>query len=120
MRIAAILAIRQLVSSTDDSIMDTVLKVVPFSISVHHDFLTSTLQNIYLALVRSSKTTTAHTIPAITLMKNSASEIYCLDHSAAYQHAFGYIRQLAIHLRNSMKVKTKVRLFYAMRGIHNL
>jgi nucleolar complex protein 2 len=41
-------------------------------------------------------------------MKNSASEIFCMDHGAAYQHAFGYIRQLAIHLRNSMKVKTKV------------
>lgn len=42
-------------------------------------------------------------------MKNSASEIFCLNHQAAYQHAFGFIRQLAIHLRNSMKLKTKVR-----------
>lgn len=41
-------------------------------------------------------------------MKNSASEIFCLNHRAAYQHAFGFIRQLAIHLRNSMKLKTKV------------
>ena len=41
-------------------------------------------------------------------MKNSASEIYVFDHATAYQHAFGYIRQLAILLRNSMKVKTKV------------
>jgi nucleolar complex protein 2 len=41
-------------------------------------------------------------------MKNSASEIFCLNHQAAYQHAFGFIRQLAIHLRNSMKLKTKV------------
>jgi len=40
-------------------------------------------------------------------MKNSASEIFCLDHQAAYQHAFCFIRQLAIHLRNSMKLKTK-------------
>ena len=41
-------------------------------------------------------------------MKNSASEIFCLNHQAAYQHAFRFIRQLAIHLRNSMKLKTKV------------
>lgn len=40
-------------------------------------------------------------------MKNSATEIYCTNQSAAYQLAFGYIRQLAIHLRNSMKVKSK-------------
>ena len=42
-------------------------------------------------------------------MKNSASEIYVMDHAMAYQHAFGYIRQLAVHLRNSMRVKSKVR-----------
>ena len=41
-------------------------------------------------------------------MKNSASEIFCMDHAMAYQHVFGYIRQLAVHLRNSMKVRTKV------------
>jgi len=41
-------------------------------------------------------------------MKNSASEIFCLNRQAAYQHAFRFIRQLAIHLRNSMKLKTKV------------
>ncbi|KAJ3557488.1 hypothetical protein NM688_g1451 [Phlebia brevispora] len=40
-------------------------------------------------------------------MKNSASELYTMNHSAAYQHAFNYIRQLAILLRNSLKVKSK-------------
>ncbi|OCH88941.1 Noc2-domain-containing protein [Obba rivulosa] len=88
-RIAAFLAVRKLASATDESIMDIVLK------------------NTYLTLVRSCKATSAHTLPSINLMKNSASEIYCIDHAPAYQHAFGYIRQLAIHLRNSMKMKTK-------------
>ncbi len=41
-------------------------------------------------------------------MKNSASDVFCISHSIAYQHAFGFIRQLAIHLRNSMKLRTKV------------
>ncbi|KAF7326840.1 Noc2-domain-containing protein [Mycena venus] len=88
-RIAAFLAIRKLASATDESILDSVLK------------------GTYLTLVRSSKSTSAHTLPSINLMKNSASEVFSLDPAVAYQHAFGYIRQLAIHLRNSMKVKTK-------------
>ncbi|KDQ54560.1 hypothetical protein JAAARDRAFT_135403 [Jaapia argillacea MUCL 33604] len=90
-RIAAFLAIRKLATATDESMLDMVLK------------------GTYLALIRSSKSTTPHTLPSINLMKNSASEIYCLDFAqgSAYQHAFGYIRQLAVHLRNSMKVKSK-------------
>ncbi|TFY62316.1 hypothetical protein EVJ58_g3941 [Rhodofomes roseus] len=85
-RIAAFLAIRKLASAADASITDL---------------------NTYLTLVRSCKSTSVHILPSINLMKNSASELYCMDHAAAYQHAFGYIRQLAIHLRNSMKVKSK-------------
>ncbi|KAI0270647.1 Noc2-domain-containing protein [Gloeopeniophorella convolvens] len=88
-RIAAFLSIRRLASAADESILDLVLK------------------NTYQTLVQSSKTTSAHSLPSITFMKNSASEVFCLNHQAAYQHAFGYIRQLAIHLRNSMKMKTK-------------
>ncbi|KAJ7058144.1 Noc2-domain-containing protein [Mycena amicta] len=88
-RIAAFLAIRKLASSADESILDNVLK------------------GTYLTLVRSSKNTSVHTLPSINLMKNSASEVFSLDHGVSYQHAFGYIRQLAIHLRNSMKVKSK-------------
>lgn len=89
-RIACFLAIRKIVAAGDEGVKDMVLK------------------GIYLSLLRSCKQTTIHTFPAINLMKNSASEIYTLDHSTAYQHAFGYIRQLAVHLRNSMRVKTKV------------
>ncbi|TFK37615.1 Noc2p family-domain-containing protein [Crucibulum laeve] len=88
-RMASFLSIRKLAGAPDESIMDNILK------------------STYLALIRSSKSTSTHTLPSINLMKNSASEIFCVDHAMAYQHAFGYIRQLAIHLRNSMKVKTK-------------
>ncbi|KAI0282751.1 Noc2-domain-containing protein [Russula aff. rugulosa BPL654] len=88
-RIATIRAIHRLASAPDESIRDLVLK------------------NTYQTLLKSSKNTTAHSLPSITFMKNSASEIFCLNHQAAYQHAFRFIRQLAIHLRNSMKLKTK-------------
>jgi len=46
-------------------------------------------------------------MPTINFMLNSVVELYSLDMSASYQHAFVYIRQLAIHLRNSLQVKTK-------------
>ncbi|KAI0789169.1 Noc2-domain-containing protein [Abortiporus biennis] len=88
-RIAAFLAVRKLASASDESILNLALK------------------STYLTLVRSCKSTSAHTLPSINLMKNTASELYTMDHAAAYQHAFGYIRQLAIHLRNSMRMKTK-------------
>ncbi|KAJ7584843.1 Noc2-domain-containing protein [Mycena floridula] len=103
-RIAAFLAIRTLASATDDSILDNVLK------------------GIYLTLVRSSKSTSVHTLSSINLMKNTASEVFCLDPTASYQHAFGYIRQLAIHLRNSMKIKTKEahKQVYNWQYVHSL
>ncbi|EIM84277.1 Noc2-domain-containing protein [Stereum hirsutum FP-91666 SS1] len=103
-RIAAFLAIRKLASATDESILDMVLK------------------STYLTLIRSSKSTGPHTLPSINLMKNSASEIFCMDHGAAYQHAFGYIRQLAIHLRNSMKIKSKesFKQVYNWQFVHSI
>jgi len=42
-------------------------------------------------------------------MKNSASELHLLNTDASYQLAFGFIRQLAVHLRTSTKSHTKVR-----------
>ena len=88
-RIACFLAIRKLVAAADEGVRDMVLK------------------GLYLTLLRSCKQTTVHTLPSINLMKNSASEIYTIDQATAYGHAFGYIRQLAVHLRNSIKTKTK-------------
>lgn len=48
-----------------------------------------------------------HTLPSINLLKNTFSSLYSLDSSASYQHAFGFIRQLAIALRNCIKNKTE-------------
>ncbi|ETW79731.1 hypothetical protein HETIRDRAFT_322642 [Heterobasidion irregulare TC 32-1] len=103
-RIAAFLAIRKLATATDESILDMVLK------------------STYLTLIRSAKSTNIHSLPLINLMKNSASEIFCLNPEAAYQHAFGFIRQLAIHLRNGMKMKTKesYKQVYNWQYVHSV
>lgn len=103
-RIAAFLAIRHLASGTDNAVLDSILK------------------GTYMSLVKSCKSTNPYTLPSITLMKNSASELFTLDHATAYQHAFSYIRQLAIHLRNSMKVKTKeaYKQVYNWQHVHSV
>ncbi|KIL65383.1 hypothetical protein M378DRAFT_162000 [Amanita muscaria Koide BX008] len=88
-RLAAFAAMRMLASSSDESMLDSVLR------------------GTYLTILRSSKATTPYTLPSINLMKNTASDVFCIDHSVAYQHAFGFIRQLAIQLRNSMKIRAK-------------
>ena len=38
-------------------------------------------------------------------MKNTAIDLYSIDPAASYQHGFGYIRQLAVNLRNTLKAK---------------
>jgi nucleolar complex protein 2 len=48
-------------------------------------------------------------------MRCYSVEMYSLDLAASYQHAFVYIRQLAIHLRNAITTKTKD----AHRGVYN-
>lgn len=86
-----------------------------------HSFMLTVTQSSYMALVRSCKHTTGFSLPSINLMKNTAAELYCTNQSVAYQHAFRYIRQLAIHLRTSLKTKTKVGIiawFYLSRGAH--
>ncbi|KAE8266832.1 hypothetical protein A4X09_0g5520, partial [Tilletia walkeri] len=67
------------------------------------EFLDFALRATYRALVNSSKQTTVYNLPTIHLMKNSATELFGIDSTASYQHAFGYVRQLAIHLRQTLK-----------------
>ncbi|KAF9167572.1 Nucleolar Complex 2 protein [Actinomortierella ambigua] len=70
-------------------------------------YLDMSLKGAYLTFVRYAKTTTIHTLPNIHLMQNCIAQLYGLDHERAYQHGFVYIRQLAIHLRNAVMVKSK-------------
>lgn len=57
---------------------------------------------IYLAFVRESKQYTDLTYQRFIVMRNCVTELYAMDTVTAYQHAFVYIRQLAIHVRNAM------------------
>ncbi|TCD60839.1 Nucleolar Complex 2 protein [Steccherinum ochraceum] len=101
---AAFAAVQSLASTSDATVLNAALK------------------NTYLVLVRSCKTTTPYTIASIASMKESAADLFAMDHGAAYQHAFGYIRQLAIHLRNSMRFKSKeaYKQVYNWQYVHSV
>jgi nucleolar complex protein 2 len=91
-RITAFLAIRKIVVVGDEGLKETALKA------------------LYAGFVRASRQTSGHTIQGINLMKNSAGEIVGLEgmDKAGYSGGFGYIRQLAVHLRNSITNNSKV------------
>eukprot|EP00729_Bicosta_minor_P007451 gene7451-24512_t len=72
-----------------------------------YPFIEVCMKGMYLTFVRNCRFPTPSVRPTLAFMLNSVVEIYRLDPNAAYQHAFVYIRQLAVHLRNAITMKKK-------------
>ncbi|CAK7273272.1 Nucleolar Complex 2 protein [Sporothrix epigloea] len=103
-RITAFLVMRRLMVIGDKGVREAVLKAT------------------YQGLVQGSRTTNANTIAGINLMKNSAAELWGLDLPIGYTTAFTAIRQLAIHLRNSIvhNQNNAFRNVYNWQYVHSL
>ncbi|OZJ05338.1 hypothetical protein BZG36_01559 [Bifiguratus adelaidae] len=119
-RIQCFLSIRTLAKTSMTSTPAT--KQGPGKATAKSNFLELCLKGIYSTFVRNAKNTNIHTIPSINLMRNLAAQLYGLDFEISYQHGFVYIRQLAIHLRNSMNIKSKesYKSVYNWQFIHCL
>ncbi|KAI8320275.1 Noc2-domain-containing protein [Martensiomyces pterosporus] len=96
-RILVLLSLRRLVSLSSSEVGDMALK------------------GVYLTYVRHSNVKNLASLTTVQLMRNCGVELYGNDANASYQHAFVYIRQLAIHLRNSMQLRSKE----SFRAIYN-
>lgn len=103
-RLSAFLVLRRLVVISDPNIREAVLR------------------QTYQGLVRGARKTTIHNIQGINLMKNTASELWGIDANVGYTTGFGFIRQLAIHLRQSITNKTKdsYKTVYNWQYVHSL
>ena len=71
-------------------------------------FLEDCLKKTYLAYAKRAKfaTSAAIALPTLTFMGNCLVELYSMDSTSSYQHAFVYIRQLALLLRSALQKKT--------------
>lgn len=56
---------------------------------------------MYRAFVINAKFMSPANLPHINFMASCVVEVFGLDSSAAYEHAFGYLRQLAVLLRGA-------------------
>lgn len=86
------------------------LRIRQLALTQPFPFIEECLKKLYLAYAQRAKFATAATVtsalPTLTFMGNCVVELYSLDYHSSYQHAFIYIRQLALHLRTAMQKKT--------------
>ncbi|CDK29965.1 unnamed protein product [Kuraishia capsulata CBS 1993] len=111
-------------SSTND--VDTQIATFAFINNTAHEFPKATLEiclkTTYSTFVKRCRVTNVHTLPMINFQKNSAVELFKIDHTLSYQIGFEYIRQLAIHLKTCLNNATEAnqKLVYNWQFCHSL
>ncbi|OWZ22217.1 Nucleolar complex protein [Phytophthora megakarya] len=78
------------------------VRIRDMALAVPFPFLELCLKGIYVTYMRNTKFTNEATLPHHILMGNCVVELFGLDLSSSYQHAFVYIRELAIAVRKTI------------------
>ena len=106
--------------------LNAFIRIRQMALTQPFPFIEQCLKSTYLAYAKRAKFATAASVtsllPTITFMGNCIVELYSLDYASSYQHAFVYIRQLALHLRSAIQKKTPeaFRVVYCWQYIHCL
>ncbi|KAI5962492.1 NOC2 [Candida pseudojiufengensis] len=73
--------------------------------------LETVLKQSYQSFLQHCRKTNIHTMDRINFCKNSLAELFGIDSTIGYQTGFEYVRQLAIHLRNSINGKGAAAIY---------
>lgn len=119
-------SIVQVWSTTTD--VETQIATFAFLNNASKEFPKSILETVlkltYSSFLQNCRKTNIHTMPMINFCKNSAAELFGIDETLSYQVGFEYVRQLAIHLRNSINAtsnsKEGFKAIYNWQYCHSL
>ena len=98
--------------------MAAFLVIRKLALTTPYPFLNFVLKGLYLTYVKAcgssgSVAVSEELVGELIFMEQCVSELYQVDPVMSYQHAFSYIRQMAIHLRPALSVRTRD----AVRGV---
>nr|SVE75640.1 EOG090X02MG [Daphnia hispanica] len=98
------------------------LSVLRLARTMPGQLLEPIIKAMYLSYARNCKFTSPSTWPVINFMRRSLVELMALQEALTYKHAFLYIRQLAIHLRNAITSNKKdaIMTVYNWQFVHCL
>ncbi|TMW68149.1 hypothetical protein Poli38472_007821 [Pythium oligandrum] len=78
------------------------VRIRDLALQMPFPFLELALKGIYITYTRNTKFTNEATLPHHVLLGNCVVELFGLDIASSYQHAFVYIRELAITIRKTI------------------
>ena len=110
-------------STRDESVrVLAFLCLIRLTRSLQSTMYETVVKQMYMAYVKNCRFTSPNSWPVIHFMRRSLAEMFMLDPKAAYHHAFVYIRQLSISLRNAITLKKKetIQTVYNWQFVHSV